>query len=46
MRERAEARTGRTLEESYEGFTALLASAIYEHLTDDKSSSARRRRTG
>lgn len=47
VRQRAEERTGRTLEESYEGFTNLVASAILEYLGDDKSVFGRdhRRRT-
>lgn len=45
VRERVERMTGRTLEESYEGFTSLVASAVYEYLKEDMSRDARKRRS-
>jgi hypothetical protein len=45
VRERAEARTGRTIEESYEGFTDLIVNAVYERIKSDRSSYAKHRRT-
>lgn len=45
-RRRIEERTGRTLEESYEGFTRLVASAVDLRRDVDRSSAARQRDTG
>lgn len=44
VRGRAEALTGRPLEDSYEGFTKMLLSAIHRSFGDDASRPARKRR--
>jgi hypothetical protein len=46
VRQRIEARTGRTLEESYEGFTNLVADAVEAVFRDDSRPAKKRNSPG